>query len=144
MSLVPFGQEEQVTVFGETLTLRLDFRAITGIEGQTNYDMPTVSVICRMSDAPVSILGQVIWFLLREHHPDVTLDQVAGIMFDQKENAKLGVALDALLSRVFPLAEDKKPKNAPKPHGRSRSSDGAGLKRGSTPKASGEKVPEPS
>lgn len=127
MSLVAFGQEEQVEVCGETLTLRLDFRAITVIEGATNLDMPTVSVACRMPDCPVSILGQVIWALLREHHQSITLDQVAGIMFDPKANARMGEALGALLDRTFPLVtEDKKPKNARKRPGRSKTSAAVG------------------
>lgn len=127
MSLVAFGQEEQVEVCGETLTLRLDFRAITVIEGATSLDMPTASVVCRMPDCPVTILGQVIWALLREHHSSVTLDQVAGIMFDQKANARMGEALGALLDRTFPLAtEDKEPKNVPKRRGRSKTFAAAG------------------
>lgn len=127
MSLVAFGLEEQVTVCGETLTLRLDFRAITGIEGAIGRDMPTVAAILRSGSPPVSWMGQVIWFCLREHHSDVTLDQVAGIMFDEKDAGKLGVALFALLDKSFPLSvptEDKKPKNGRR--GRSKSSAAGG------------------
>jgi hypothetical protein len=56
----------------------------------------------------------------------VTLDQVAGIMFSEKDGGRLGVALTSLLDRAFPLVEDKKPKNAPKQRGRSKSSADAG------------------
>lgn len=127
MSLVAFGLEEQVQVCGETLTLRLDFRAITGIEGALERDLPTVAAVLRSGNPPITWVGQIIWFMLREYHRDVTLDQVAGIMFSEQDGGKLGIALNALLDRAFPVVtEDKKPKNAPKRRGRSRSSAAAG------------------
>lgn len=127
MSLVAFGLEEQAEVCGEVLTLRFDFRTITGIEGALERDMPTVAAVLRSGSPPVSWLGQVVWFCLREHHKEVTLDQVAGVMFSEKDGGRLGIALNALLDRAFPLAtEDKEPKNARKRRGRSKSSGAAG------------------
>ena len=121
MSLVAFGDEQQVQVGEETLTLRLDFRAITIMEGSLQSDMPTIVANFRSGRPQLSVVGQMLWAILREHHPEVTLDQAAGLMFS-KEAAKIGFALDALLERSFPLAEDKaedkKPKNAPKRRGR--------------------------
>lgn len=121
MSLVAFGDEQQVQVGEETLTLRLDFRAITIMEGSLQSDMPTIVANFRSGRPQLSVLGQMLWAILREHHPEVTLDQAAGLMFSD-EAAKIGFALDALLERSFPLADykpgDKKPKNAPRRRGR--------------------------
>lgn len=128
MSLEAFGIEEQVQVCGETLTLRLDFRAITGIEGKLDLAMPVVAAMLRSGCPPVSWFAQVAWFMLREHHQDVTLDQVAGAMFSEDSSA-MGFAVLALIDRAFPVpvpGEDKKPKNAPKQRGRSKSSTSAG------------------
>lgn len=125
MSLVAFGEEEQVTVDGEPLTLRLDFRAITIMEGALETDMPSIVANFRSGRPQLRVLGQMLWAMLREHHSEVTLDQAAGIMF-AKNAAKVGFALDALLERVFPLTEGRKSKNPPRPSGRSKSSAAAG------------------
>lgn len=122
MTLVAFGLEEQVTVDGTPITLRLDFRAITVMEGALQSDMPSIVANFRSGRPQLSVLGQMLWAMTREHHPDITLDQAAGIMFaDDAE--KVGFALDALLERAFPLVtEDRKAKNPPKPRGRSKPS----------------------
>lgn len=126
MTLVAFGEEEQVTVDGQALTLRLDFRAITIMEGALNSDMPSIVANFRSGRPQLSVLGQMLWAMLREHHSDVTLDQAAGIMF-AKDAAKAGFAMDALLDRAFPLpTEDRKPKKAPTRNGRSKTSAAAG------------------
>ena len=126
MTLLAFGEEEQVTVDGQALTLRLDFRAITIMEGALQSDMPSIVANFRSGRPQLSVLGQMLWAMLREHHPEVTLDQAAGIMFAD-EAAKVGFALDALLERAFPLPrEDREPKKAPTRRGRSKSSVAAG------------------
>lgn len=126
MSLVAFGEEEQVTVDGEPLTLRLDFRAITIMEGALQSDMPSIVANFRSGRPQLSVLGQMLWAMLREHHSEVTLDQAAGMMF-AKDAAKVGFALDSLLGRAFPLpTEDRKVKNPPKQRGRSKTSADAG------------------
>ena len=126
MTLVAFGEEEQVTVDGQALTLRLDFRAITIMEGALQSDMPSIVANFRSGRPQLSVLGQMLWAMLREHHSDVTLDQAAGIMF-AKEAAKAGFAMDALLDRACPLpTEDRKPKKAPTRNGRSKTSVDAG------------------
>lgn len=126
MSLVAFGEEEQVTVDGVALTLRLDFRAITIMEGALNSDMPSIVANFRSGRPQLSVLGQMLYAVTREHHMSITLDHAAGLMFS-KDAAKLGFALDSLLERAFPLPkEDRKPKKEPRPNGRSKSSAAAG------------------
>jgi hypothetical protein len=125
--IVAFGEEEQVELADETLTLRLDFAAITRIEGALDMPMNLIAAHVRSPHPQLRIIGQVLWSLLREHHPEFTLDQAAGLMFAKaQDGAKMGFALDALLERAFPIAEDRKPKNPPKRRGRSKSSGAAG------------------
>lgn len=121
MSLVAFGCEEQVTVGGEALTLRLDFRAITIMEGALQSDMPSIVANFRSGRPQLSVLGQMLWAMLREHHSDVTLDQAAGIMFAD-DAAKAGFAMDALLERAFPLPTTENKPNPQKRRGRSKTS----------------------
>lgn len=126
MSLVAFGEEEQVKVGDTVLNLRLDFRAITIMEGALQSDMPSIIANFRSGRPQLSILGQMLWALTREHNPEVTLDQAAGIMF-APEAAKVGFALDALLERAFPMAtEGRKKPNPPRRNGRSKSSAATG------------------
>lgn len=120
--IVGFSPEEQVEAFGEKLTLRLDFRAITTIEGALDMPLPLVIAHVRSGSPSYSVLGQVLWAMTREHHNDLTLDQVLAIVMDKTpDSARVGFALDALLERALPLPkEDRKPKKAPKPSGRSK------------------------
>lgn len=129
MSLVAFSVEEQAEAFGETLTLRLDFRAATVIEGALDMDLPIAVAHIRSGSCSYSVLCQVLWGLLREHHPSVTLDQCLSVVMDKgTDGAKVGFALDALLNRAFPLPakDDDKKKPQRKPSGQSRSSVAAG------------------
>lgn len=123
-----FSAEEQVEAFGQNLTLRLDFHSITVIEGDLDMQMPQAALSIRSGSPSYSMLSRVLWALFREHHPDMTLGQCLSIvMAKSPDGAKVGFALDKLLERAFPLAtEDKKPKNAPKQHGRSRTSESVG------------------
>ena len=126
MTLVAFGEEEQVTVDGTALTLRLDFRAITIMEGALNSDMPSIVTNFRSGRPQLSVLGQFLWAVTRAHHSEITLDQAAGIMF-AADAAKVGFALNELIDRAFPIpTEDRKPKKEAKPSGRSKTSVAAG------------------
>lgn len=119
--IVAFAPEEEVEAFGEKLTLRLDWRAITTIEGDLNVTFPTVVAQIHSGDPSYSLLSRVIWACLRKHNPEVSIDQcLAMVMENGNEGAKVGFALNALLERAFPIVEDKEQKNAPKRRGRSK------------------------
>lgn len=129
MSLVSFGYEEQVTVGDETLTLCLNFRAITVAEGLLDLPFPVISAHARGQHRQLRVVGQLVWALLREHHSEVTLDQAAALFLSSgpKVAAQVGFALDSLLERAFPLVtEDRKRANPPKQHGRSKTSAAVG------------------
>lgn len=127
--LVAFSPEEQVEAFGRKLTLRLDFQAITTIEGALNMSMPLASAHIRSGSPSYGVLVQVLWAMTREHHPDLTHNQILSIVMDPgPDGTKVGFALDALLERAFPLieTEDRKPKNPRKRNGRSKTSAAIG------------------
>lgn len=127
MSLVAFAPEEQVEAFGETYTLRLDFRAISVIEGALEMPFPYAVAQIRSGNPQHGVLSRVLWALFREHHPEVTIDQALGIVMDQgKDGAKFGYALDALLERAFPITEGREKPNPPKRNGRSKTSGANG------------------
>lgn len=124
MPITAFAPEEQVEAFGETYTLRLDFRAISVIEGALDVDFPTVVAQIRGGKPCYGVLSRVLWALFREHHSGVTIDQALSIVMDRgKDAAKFGMALDALLERAFPIAAEEREKpNPPKRRGRSKTS----------------------
>ena len=127
MSLVAFAPEEQVEAFGETYTLRLDFRAISVIEGALEMPFPHAVAQIRSGNPQHGVLSRVLWALFREHHPEVTIDQALGIVMDQgKDGAKFGSARDALLERAFPIMDGRKKPNPPKRNGRSKTSGANG------------------
>lgn len=138
--IVAFSPEEEVEAFGEKLTLRLDFRAVTTIEGALEMQFPVAVAYARNSPPSYSVLSRMLWAMFREHHPEIGIDQCLGMVMDRgKEGAKVGFALDALLERAFPIAEDRKSKNPRKQNGRRKTSAVSGSARASTRKASGEK-----
>ena len=122
--LTAFSPEEQVEAFGEVYTMRLDFRAISVIEGALEMTFPTVVAHIRSGNPGYSLLSRVLWATLREHHPEVTSDQALSIVMDPgKDGGRFGLALNALLERALPITEDRKAPNPPKPRrGRSKTS----------------------
>jgi hypothetical protein len=81
VSLISFGDEEQVKVGDEILTLRLDFRAITVTEGLLDMPFPVIAAHARGQHRQYRVVGQLLWALLRDHHPEIGLDQAAGLIF---------------------------------------------------------------
>lgn len=111
-----FYNEAQVNVEGEQLTLVLNFRAIDVIESVTGEKM--TDILPQLTDPPHSLVGKVLWGLLREKHEGVTLDEAAGVGFGP-DGAKVGLAMADLLTRGFNLGEAKA-KNPPKRRGASK------------------------
>lgn len=114
-----FYNEQDVTVEGEPLTLVLNFRAIDAIESLTGEKM--TDILPQLVDPPMSLVGKVLWALLREKHEGVTLDQAAGVGFGP-DGAKVGVAMAGLLTRGFDLGPKETGENPPKRRGASKAS----------------------
>jgi hypothetical protein len=118
-----FYEEEQVKLSDElTLRLAINMRALTAIEGLTEMGMDSVLPQILTGTAPLNVIGKVLWGLMREHHPESSLDDAAGLMFDKGTNAPVGLAVNALLTRAFHVEPEAKGKNPPKRRGASKAS----------------------
>jgi hypothetical protein len=119
MPLQPFYNEQAVEVDGETYRLVLNFRTIDATEsvlGGRAYDEIIEELVC--GQPAVGTQTRVVWGLLREHHPDVTLDQAATLARG-KASVAVGDAIGKLIDAAFPAAdaEKEKEKNPPEPRG---------------------------
>lgn len=127
MSLTAFYHEAAVRVDDDTqLRLVIDFAALDAVEGLVGkpFDRILEDFTAADSDPPLGLQGKVIWGFLRRYHPEVSLDQVANLLFGPSSVA-LGVAIGQLFNAAFPTAEPddgKKAKaaNPRKPRGTSK------------------------
>lgn len=113
----PFYHEGQIEVDGETLHLVCNFRSIDVIESVTGEKMS--DVLPQLVDPSYSLVGKVLWGLLREKHEGVTLDEAAGVAFGSS-GAAVGVVIGDVLQRAFNLGGEEKGKNPPKRRGASK------------------------
>jgi hypothetical protein len=120
-----FCHEQSVVVDGETFILVINFRAIDATEQLLKCGYDEILADIQRPNAPVGLMGKVLWGLLREHHSDLSLDQVLTLSMGQN-GLTVGLAMSELLSAAFPTAEKEKGKNPPKRGGRSQSSESNG------------------
>lgn len=117
----PFYNEQSVVIDGETIRLVIDFRAIDATEQllEMGYDLILEEI--QKSGSPLGFQAKVLWGLLREHHPEMTFDEIMPMLLG--ENAvTVGLALTALFEAAFPVAEKERGQNPPKPRGASKPS----------------------
>lgn len=130
MTLAAFHHEQAVKVGGDTLRLVLNFGSIDAIEGLVGRGFDTILPELVGSDArpPLGLQGRVVWGLLREHHPEISLDQAATLLFGEA-SMSVGIAMGALINAAFSPADPTKakPANPRKPRGASRSSSKPGV-----------------
>jgi hypothetical protein len=125
----PFYNEQAVVVDGETLRLVINFRTIDATEQLLGRGYDEILDELQRPNCPIGVTGKVVWGFLREHHPEITLDETASLLFG--ENAlKVGLAISELLQSAFPAAENAKGQNPPKPRGTSKASSNGGARRG--------------
>lgn len=127
-----FYHERVIDHDGEKLRLVINFKGIDATEqlfGGRGYD--SILDELQEDDCPIGTTGRVVWGLLREHHPEVTIDEAASLLFGET-GVKIGLALSELLPAAFPATEKAKGANPPKPRGRSRHSTRGGAKPGSS------------
>jgi hypothetical protein len=118
-----FHNEAQVVLSDETvLRFVLSFREIDLIETMTDLPMPEVLPMVIGPGAKYGTVGKVVWALLREHQPDLTLDQAAGLMFGD-DAAVVGTTIGDLFRRSFNIGVEKaKDENPRKRRGASKTS----------------------
>lgn len=126
MSLKPFYCEQQVKVGDEAYRLVVNFGMIDATESLTNRGFDEIlAELLTVSPPPrMGTIGRVLWGLLREHHPKVTLEEAAGLMFGDTGET-IGIAIGKLMMDAFP-EEKEKGANPPKPRGASRRSSRRG------------------
>lgn len=117
----PFYHEQSVVVGGETFKLVINFRAIDATEQLVGKGYDEILSDIQQSNVMVSLNGKVLWGLLREHHSELTLDQILTLC-KGTEGVTMGLAMSQLLMAAFPVAEKEKGKNPPGPRGASKTS----------------------
>jgi hypothetical protein len=118
----PFYNEAQVPVGEVVLRLVMNMRTIDATEAIVGSTMPGVIGKLLSKDPPMALSGKVLWGLLRQHHPEVTLDEALGLALGEHQEA-IGMAMGDLIRRTFHIGEDaKKDENPPKRRGASKPS----------------------
>jgi hypothetical protein len=126
--LTVFPDEELVDLGDVKITLTLSFKTITVCESIIRdgdiVPMPLVAGWILLQELPpISVTGKVLWALTREHHEQMTMDEVMGMMFTSKHANRLALGMQKLLGRHFDFTQPKeKVKNPPKRRGPSKPS----------------------
>lgn len=126
--LASFHHEEVVTVGEDALRLVINFLALDAIESAVGRGFDTILRDLTSSSArpAIGLQAQVLWGLLREHRPDITLDQAAALVIGPT-NTAIGMALGRLLASAFPAGEQKAKDPHPRaPRGASSNSSSPG------------------
>ena len=135
MTLAAFRHEEAVTVGDVPLRLVMNFRALDAIESETGrgFDGILRQLTAPGADPPNSLVCRVVWGLLREHHPEIDIDQAAELVNGPAAPA-IGVAMGKLFETAWPRAtppsDGAKPAHPRKPRGRSKTSSPDGAEKG--------------
>ena len=119
----PYYNEQAVKVGDETFRLVINFKTIDATEsilGGRSYDAILGEMLA--GRPAVGTQARVVWGLLREHHPEVTLEQASALARGEAGET-VGIAIAKLLTDAFPIAEEKpKGKNPRKRRGASKPS----------------------
>lgn len=137
--LKPFHNEGQVQL-GDAGVLRLvvDFRMIDVVEGLTGRGMQHVLTdlfVVDENDAKHALTGKVVWAMTREHHPQLSLDQIAGLIYSPEFGAEIGIVAQTLLENAFNLGAAEG-KNGSRPPKGSRGASRPSARNGSRPASS--------
>lgn len=126
IEIKPFYHEAEIEVQdGVTLRLVVNFRAIDRLEALLGVGMDE---IIAESSCKVSMATKVLWGLTREHHSDLSFDQLAQIHLASDRREAVQATLGHLMKTAFNLAGDAEEGEQSRPP-RKRSS---GRRRGSS------------
>lgn len=102
MELKPFIYEREVALEKDfTLKLRLDYNVIANLERL--YEPRSILDLLGELPKVGSVMTQFLWFMTREHHPDLTHDVVAGIQYSKKHGKVVLALLGAIMKDAFNL-----------------------------------------
>lgn len=122
-----FKATETVNVDGEDYTLAIDIAIIDALEDEFDLDFETIT---KQFQGKVRIgkLTRLIRGLLSRNHPELTLDEVGGLLMADSD--AVGKGLERLFAKATPEAGEAKGENPPiarRGTGASSSSRGARL-----------------
>ena len=112
-----FYHEQLVEIDGEKITLALNFKAIDATEQLADRDYDDILSELQSKNCRTGTMGRAVWGLLREHHPEFTLDETLSLMAGQENGTKIGFALHQLLAAAFPSGQEAKDENPLEPLG---------------------------
>lgn len=98
IELKPFRHEASFVVGEVTLRLVVDFETIERVERAFNCGLDAVLGQIAASTAAAT---KFIWFAIREHNPELSMDQIAGVMFSPEHGQALMATLGDLVERAF-------------------------------------------
>jgi hypothetical protein len=109
--MLAFYDEELISIGEDTLTLAIDFRALDLAEhliGDAGTITPVTEIVAMLfaDHPPRSVLGKLLWALLRRHHETISLDMAAGLMLGGHAG-HLTVAMRSLLVRAMNFGDVK-------------------------------------
>jgi hypothetical protein len=141
IELKPFLHEAEVAVDGGILRLVLNFRVINQLEALLDKGMDE---ILGELNSSLSTATKFLWATTREHHPDLTLDQIAGVMCSSEHREAVQATLGHLVRLAFniaaPAVEGEKSRPPRKRSaGASRASSENGARQASARSTSGKK-----
>lgn len=113
MELKPFRHEASFAVGETSLRLVMDIQTISRLETMSHR---SIEDLLERVGTSTALASQFVWAATREGNPDVTVDQIAGIMFSPDGGA-LMVTLGDLVKRAFygrAFKAPEKPKRAKK------------------------------
>jgi hypothetical protein len=118
VSVKAFYHEQAVTVDGEVFRLVINFRAIDATESLLQGRAYNAILGEMLSGSPpIGLQARVVWGLLREHHPELTLDD-AGALALGPAAGEVGLAIGKLFMAAFPSDDGKKAKGKNPPRRR--------------------------
>lgn len=141
IELKPFYNEAQVSL-DDNFVLRLvvNFRTIDRLEALLK--IPLDEALGQLLTS-TSMATKILWGMTREYHSDLSLDQIAGILFEHDRKNAVAAAMGDLVRRVFHIEGDGEDEKRRPPRkravGTSRSSAASGSRRASRQKTSGRK-----
>lgn len=130
IDLKPFYFEAEVEAAeGFILHMSIDFAVINKLEGLLNKGMDELLGELVSS---ASVMGKFLWAMTREHHADLTLDQIAGIMFSKRYGPGVVATLGNLVRNAFNIGEpDGEGEQSSRPPKRSAGASRASSRNGS-------------
>lgn len=132
-ALKPFHNDASVEVGDISLRLVIDFHAIDVIEALLGEGMDQVLPRLLAPNPPHALAGKVLWAMLREHHSEVTLDQVAGILYSPEHGPRVGLVAGDLVRRAFNIGDATEGRKGARPPRRSRGASRPSSRSGSQP-----------